>query len=119
MVGDHNHDMDVEKLKDVMSVISTEIPKLLDAVNKQLSNPERAKKMGEVVAQFYKQMKESGMDEDQAYALTEKFMSSFSVGGLLPQIIAGGSGRVDTDEIDEMIEERIRKVVKKKLDEHE
>ena len=108
------NDMDVEKLKEVMSVISTEIPKLLDAVNKQLSNPESARKMGEVVAQFYKQMIDSGMGPKEAFALTEEFMSSFSVGGLLPQIISGGKSR---DDIDEMIEERIKKEIKKKLNE--
>jgi len=113
MVDDH--DMDVEKLKEVMSVISTEIPKLLEAVNKQLSNPESAKKMGEVVAQFYKQMIESGMGPKEAFALTEEFMSSFSVGGLLPHIVAGGKSRVDMDDIDEMIEERIKKQIKKSL----
>lgn len=114
---DHDHDMDVDKLKEVMSVMSAEIPKLLDAVNKQLSNPESARKMGEVVAQFYKQMKESGMGEKEAFALTEKFMATFSVGGLLPQIISGGNSGPDMDDIDEMIEERIRKSMKKKLGE--
>lgn len=107
--------MDVEKVKEVMSIMSTEIPKLLDAVNKQLSNPDNARKMGEVVAQFYKQLKDSGMSEQQAFALTEEFMSSFSVGGLLPKIISGGNK--SRDDIDEMIEERVRRAVKKKLDE--
>ena len=110
-------EMDVEKLKQIMSVISTEIPKLLDALNQQLSNPESARKMGEVVAQFYKQMKDSGMGEREAYALTEKFMSGFSIGGLLPNIISGGTAGGDREDIEEMIDERIRKEMKKKMKE--
>ncbi|OGS44712.1 MAG: hypothetical protein A3K76_02585 [Euryarchaeota archaeon RBG_13_57_23] len=110
MVDDH--EMDAEKLKEVMSVISTEIPKLLDALNKQLSNPESAKKMGEVVAQFYKQMIDSGMGPKEAYALTEKFMSSFSLGGMIGKVFAGGKTK---DDIDEMVEERIKERIRKKM----
>lgn len=111
MVDDH--EMDVEQLKEVMSVISTEIPKLLDAVNKQLSNPENARKMGEVVALFYKQMVESGMGQKEAFALTEKFMSSFSLGSMIGQVFSHGKTK---DDIDEMVEERIKERIRKKLD---
>lgn len=106
---DFDNDMDAEKLKEILAVVSTEIPKLVEAITKTMYNQENAENMAKSVAQFYKSMKDAGMEEEQAYALTTQFMSSFSVGGLISKAIEGGRGG------DDDIEKEIKKRIKAKL----
>ena len=107
-------DMDAEKLKEILAVVSTEIPKLVEAITKTMYNQENAENMAKSVAQFYKSMKDAGMEEEQAYALTRQFMSSFSVGGLISKAIEGGRG--GEDEIEKEIKKRIKAKLKLEKD---
>jgi len=107
-------DMDAEKLKEILAVVSTEIPKLVEAITKTMYNQENAENMAKSVAQFYKSMKDAGMEEEQAYALTKQFMSSFSVGGLISKAIEGGRG--GEDEIEKEIKKRIKAKLKLEKD---
>ena len=107
---DFDDDMDAEKLKEILAVVSTEIPKLVEAITKTMYSEENAENMAKSVAQFYKSMKDAGMEEEQAYALTAQFMSSFSVGGLISKAIEGGRG------CDDDIEKEIKKRIKLKLE---
>ncbi len=110
---DWDDDMDAEKLKGILSVVSTEIPKLVEAITKTLYNQENAESMAKSVAQFYKSMRDAGMDEDQAYALTSQFMSNVSVGGLIAKAFTDGDD--DDDELDKKIEREIEKELEKRL----
>ena len=76
-------EMDAKELKEVLSTVSTEIPKLLEAIGKVFSNPENANQIGKAVAQFYKELIAAGMTPQQAYEMTRDYMSSFSLGGLI------------------------------------
>lgn len=107
-------DMDAEKLKEVLGVVSTEIPKLVEAITKTIYNMDNAESMAKAVAQFYKSMKEAGMDDTQAYELTQEFMGSFSIGGIIGKAVSGDHhDDHDHDEIAKLIEERIEKKLKK------
>lgn len=87
---DHGaHVSDAQEVKEILGVVSTEIPKLLDAVSRTLYNPENAESFGKSVAQFYKQMRDAGMDEKQAYDMTQKFMANFSMGSMLSNMLGG------------------------------
>ena len=112
-------DMDAEKLKGILSVVSTEIPKLVEAITKTLYDRENAENMAKSVAQFYKSMRDAGMDEDQAFALTNQFMSNVSVGGLIAKAFTAGDDHDDIDDdmdkIDKKIEKEIEKRIKAKL----
>jgi hypothetical protein len=108
---------DAEELKEILSVVSTEIPKLIEAITKTMYNQENAQNMAKSVAEFYKSMKAAGMDDKMAYELTQEFMSSFSLGSMISKAIQGGSS--NSDEIDDMIEEKIKRRVKEKLEEKE
>lgn len=111
-------DMDADKLKEILAVVSTEIPKLVEAITKTLYNQENAESMAKSVAQFYKSMRDAGMDEGQAYALTKQFMSNVSVGGLIAKAFtAGDEHEIDeeVDKIDKKIEKEIEKRIKAKL----
>lgn len=103
---------DPEKLKEILTVVSTEIPKLVEAITKTIYNQENAQNMAKAVAEFYKSMKAAGMDEKQAFELTQDFMASFSIGGMISKAVEGGRGRED---IDAIVEERVRRKLKEKL----
>jgi len=102
---------DMEKLKEVMAVMSTEIPKLLESISKTMFSAENAAKLGEQTAEFYKKLKDAGMTDDQAFKLTQDFMANFSIGNMLGKIIGGARGGAD-DEIGDEIDKRIKKKIK-------
>jgi len=106
---------DVEKLKEVLSVISTEIPKLLESINKSAFSPENAEKLAQATAKFYKEMVNAGMDEKLAYELTQKFMSNFSMGSMMSQLL-GGLGRHGGDDVGDVIKEQIEKKIKENIE---
>ncbi len=105
---------DMEKLKEVMTIMSTEIPKLLESISKTMYSSDNAAKLGEQTAEFYKKLKEAGMTDEQAYKLTEQFMSNFSVGSMIGKII-GGARNHGGDEIDNEVNEQIKKRIKKAM----
>ncbi|MGD9962610.1 MAG: hypothetical protein AB7S97_01730 [Thermoplasmata archaeon] len=111
---------DPEELKEILSVVSTEIPKLIEAITKTMYNTENAQNMAKSVSEFYKTMKEAGMDDKMAYELTQEFMSSFSIGGLISNAVKGGAaGGADRDDLDEIIEKKVREKLKKRLEKDE
>jgi len=103
---------DIDKLREVLNVVSTEIPKILDAISKTIYSPENAEKLGEQTAAFYKKLKDAGMNDEQAAKLTEAFMANFSIGKVIEQVI-GPLGK--RDNIDEEIEKAIREKMRKKV----
>lgn len=107
---------DPEDLQKILSVVSTEIPKLIEEITKTIYNMDNAQNMAKAVAEFYKSMKAAGMDDKMAYELTQEFMASFSIGGIIGKAVQGGSGRADRDDIDEYIEQKVKEKLKKKLD---
>ena len=66
-------------------------------------------------------MIESGMDPNQAFELTKKFMDSSSPGGMISQAIGGamGGGGKGHDDFDDEIERKIKMKIAKKFDEEE
>ncbi len=108
----HDYD-DPEELKEILSIVSTEIPKLIESITKTMYNKENAENMAKAVAEFYKSMKDVGMNDSQAFALTKEFMSSFSLGGLVGKVFQGGIPK-GGDEIDDMVEESIREKIREK-----
>lgn len=112
---DDDDEMDVEKLKEVLSVVATEIPKIIEAVSKQLYSTENAEKMGKTVAQFYKQLKDAGMKDEDAAKLTQAFMENFSMNKMISDFF--GKLPRDHDDIDEVVNERIKEKIMKKVDE--
>lgn len=107
---------DAQELKEILSVVSTEIPKLIESITKTMYNQENAQNMAKAVAEFYKSMKAAGMDDKMAYELTQEFMSSFSLGSMISKAIQGGSpDDVDLDDLDEKIEEEVERKLRKKF----
>ncbi len=106
--------MSPQEIKELLQAVGTEIPKLVESIMKTMYNAENADNMAKAVAQFYKSMKEAGMDDRQAYDLTQQFMSSFNIGGIISKAIDSGDDTHGlSDRIEEMVEERLEKRLKK------
>ena len=80
-------DEDVEELKEIFSVLRSEVPGLLKGLIEPLKeimdltyNPERARERAKAVASFYKELVDQGIPEDLALKLTkEHFINPMSV----------------------------------------
>jgi hypothetical protein len=70
--------MSPEDIKEILDVVAEKIPDLLEKLSDILYSQENAVKYGDAVATFYKRLIDAGMDQDQAFTLTEKYMSSLS-----------------------------------------
>jgi uncharacterized protein (UPF0254 family) len=82
---------DAEELKEILQVVSTEIPKLLEGITKMMYDTQNAENLGKSVAKFYKELVDAGMEQAKAAELTEKFMSNMSIGGIIGQALGKGA----------------------------
>jgi len=80
---------DPKDVKEILQVVTSEIPKLLESITNAIYDEKNATNFGKAVAEFYKQMKAAGMDDKQAYELTQKYMTNFSLGGMMGQVFSG------------------------------
>ncbi len=80
-------DEDVEELREVFSVLRSEVPGLIRGLIEPLKelmdltyNPERAKERAKAIASFYKELVDQGIPEDLALKITkEHFINPMSV----------------------------------------
>ena len=117
MTGEHP---DAEELKEILDVVSKKIPALLDSLTDILYGKEQAKKYGEAVAGFYQSLKSAGMTDEQAFELTQQYMSSLNLPGMIGKAFSGKGGSLfegGEDEFEEEIERRIKERIKEKFKE--
>jgi hypothetical protein len=74
---------DPEKIKEILDVVSEKIPGLLKELSSLLYSPQSAKQYAEAAAIFYKELKEAGMTEEQAYELTSQYLSTLNLGKMM------------------------------------
>ena len=74
---------DPEKIKEILNVVSEKIPGLLKELSGVLYCPSQAKQFGVAVATFYKELKDAGMTDEQAYDLTRQYMSTLNLGQMV------------------------------------
>ncbi|MEM2420031.1 MAG: hypothetical protein QXL38_03485 [Candidatus Bathyarchaeia archaeon] len=112
---------DVEELREVLSVISKEVPALIKGIIGSVFSEEAGRDMGRAAAAFYKELKEAGLPEDVAVKMTEGYMSAFmSLGEVLKQAVGGGKKGVESKELEKEISRRIKeKLAEKGLAEKE
>ena len=74
----------------------------------------------EAVADFYKNLREAGMDEDKAFELTRAFMDRSNLAGMIHDIIAksdwseGGESDWESE-----LEKKVKKKIVERLDDKE
>ena len=101
---------DAEEVKEILSVVSTEIPALIKSIMASVFSEEAGRSMGKAAAAYYKELKDGGLPEQVAVKLTEDYMRTFtSFGDLLRR--SGGK----SDEIGEKIEAEVRRKLDEKI----
>ena len=78
----HNGDdmPDPKVIGELLDVVAARVPKLLADISDVLYGEGRAKQYAISVATFYKELKEAGMSDDEAFSLTQQYMSALNVG---------------------------------------
>jgi hypothetical protein len=82
-MSDHEGMPDPEKIKEILDVVSEKIPGLLKQLSELLYGPKSAKQYAEAAAIFYKELKNAGMTDGQAFELTQQYMSTLNLGNLM------------------------------------
>jgi hypothetical protein len=72
-----------EDFKEILNVVGEKIPALLNSLTEAIYGKEASAKFGTAVANFFKALKDSGMTDEQAFKLTEQYMSSLNLGGMI------------------------------------
>ena len=110
---------DVEEMKEVFRVLSTEIPALIKGVIASVFSEEAGRSMGKAAAAFYKELKESGMPDEVAVKMTENYISVFtSLGDLMKKFTEGKEKPTKLEkEIEEIVEEAVEEAREKSVSE--
>jgi hypothetical protein len=74
---------DPEKIKEILDIVAEKIPGLLKELSSLLYGPESAKKYAQAAATFFKELKAAGMNDQQAYDLTQQYMSTLNLGQMM------------------------------------
>ena len=75
--------MKTEEVKELLEAFSEKLPALLNSLTDSIYGKEASAKFGAAVADFYSTLKKSGMTDEQAFKLTEQYMSSLNLGGMI------------------------------------
>jgi len=88
------HDLTAEDFKEILDVFGEKIPTLLNSLTDSIYGKDASAKFGPAVANFYRTLKESGMTDEQAFKLSEQYMSSLNLSGIISKAVGQhGSGR--------------------------
>ncbi len=77
---------DPEKIKEILEIVSDKVPGMLKELSEVLYGKEQAKNYGIAISTFYKELKEAGMTEEQAFELTRQYMSTLNVGKVFKNV---------------------------------
>ena len=85
--------MSADDVKELLGIFSEKIPALLNSLTDVLYGKTSAEKYGLAIANFYRTLKDSGMTDEQAFRLTEQYMSSLNLGKMIAQAVGGRGGK--------------------------
>ena len=88
-----NKRMDPENIKELLSVVSTEIPTLIKSIVSTVFSEEAGRNMGKAAAAYYKELKAGGLPDEVAVKLTQEYMQTFTSLGSLIRHGGGGWGK--------------------------
>ena len=78
---EHESHMPTEaELRGIFKAIGEEVPGLLERLTKILYGLKEGEEFGKAIGNFYKALKEAGMSEEQAFRLTQEYMSNVNLG---------------------------------------
>lgn len=70
--------MDPENVKEILGVVSTEVPAMIKSIMSSVFSEEAGKNMGKAAAAYYKELKTGGLPDDVAVKLTQEYMQTFT-----------------------------------------
>jgi hypothetical protein len=118
MVDDEKKDkkmMEPENIKEILSVVSSEVPSLIKSILASVFSEEAGRNMGKAAAAYYKELKNGGIPEQIAVKMTEDYMRTFtSIGDMLRSGGMRRHGERSGDDISGEIEKRIREKLDKR-----
>ena len=85
--------MDPENIRELLGVVSTEVPAMLKSIVATVFSEEAGRNMGKAAAAYYKELKAGGLPEDVAVKLTQEYMQTFTSLGSLIRHGGGGWGK--------------------------
>jgi hypothetical protein len=85
--------MDPETVKELLGVVSTEIPAMIKSILNTVFSEEAGRNMGKAAAAYYKELKAGGLPEDVAVKLTQEYMQTFTSLGAMMRHGGGGWGK--------------------------
>ncbi|MGW8289453.1 MAG: hypothetical protein ACWGNP_04185 [Candidatus Bathyarchaeia archaeon] len=102
-----NGKMEAENVKEILGVVSSEIPSMIKSILSSVFSEEAGRNMGKAAAAYYKELKDGGLPEPVAVQMTQDYMRTFtSIGEMMRSAGKGGWGH-GGDEIGKHIEKRI------------
>jgi len=118
--GKMDKDMDAQTIKEILGVVSTEIPSMIKSILSSVFSEEAGRNMGKAAAAYYGELKKGGLPEEVAVKLTEEYMRTFtSLGDMLKNMGRGGFGHGHGDDFGEHIKQRIHQKIQEKNQEAE
>lgn len=64
------------ELQEILEVVSKKLPGFLASMRKLLYSQEAGKSFGEAAGSFYKELKEAGMSNEEAFELTRDYLAA-------------------------------------------
>lgn len=78
-MSNRKHEMpDPEEIAALLAAVSKEIPGLVKGILDTFFSPEAAANVGKAVAAFYNNLREGGIPEDQALAMTKDYLGTLT-----------------------------------------
>jgi hypothetical protein len=112
--------MEPENIKEILSVVSSEIPSMIKSILSSVFSEEAGRNMGKAGAAYYKELKDGGLPEQVAVKMTEEYMRTFtSLGDLLRNAGRGKWGHDEGDDVGRQIEKHIHGKLGKRISEEE
>ncbi len=113
--------MDSENVKEILGVVSTEVPTMIKSILNSVFSEEAGRNMGKAAAAYYKELKEGGLPDQVAVKLTEEYMRTFtSLGDMLRSAGRGGWGHHgEGDEISREVSKRVHEKLQSRDKEEE
>jgi hypothetical protein len=112
--GRKDRKLEAENVKEILGVVSSEVPALVKSLLASVFSEEAGKSMGKAAAAYYKELKNGGIPEQVAVKMTEDYMRTFtSLGDMLRGAGRSGEKYGSGEEIGREIERRIREKLEK------
>ncbi|RLG69195.1 MAG: hypothetical protein DRO11_08110 [Methanobacteriota archaeon] len=114
-MGKEKRKHDVEELREVLSVVSKEVPSLIKGLRASVFSEEAGRDMGKGVAAMYKELREAGIPEQTALKMVESYISTFAnIGNIMTKAMSRGKPG-ETEKIEEDIHKKIEEDIHKKI----